>query len=55
MAGSADHLVGLEEDRRGDGEAQGLGGLEIDDQLELHGLLYGEITRFGAFQNFVHV
>ncbi len=26
-----DHLVGLEEERRGDRQAQGLGGLEVDD------------------------
>src|SRR2546422_3281248 len=35
-----DHLVRLEEDGRGDGEPQGFRGLEIDDQLELRGLLH---------------
>jgi hypothetical protein len=50
-----EHLVGLEEEGRGNREPERLGGLEIDDQLEFHGLLYGEITRLGAFQNFVHV
>jgi hypothetical protein len=34
-----DDFVGLEEERRWDGEAQSLGGLEIDDQLELRRLL----------------
>jgi hypothetical protein len=29
--GSADDLVGLEEEGRGDGEAEGLGGLEVED------------------------
>ena len=32
-----------------------LGRLEIDDQLELHRLLYRKIGRFGAFYNFVDV
>jgi hypothetical protein len=35
-----DDFVGLEEERRWDGKAQSLGGLEIDDQLELRGLLH---------------
>ena len=51
----SDDLVRLEQDERGNREPKRLGGLEVDDQLELHGLLYGEISRFGAFQNFVHV
>ena len=33
--GSPDHLIGLEEEGRGDGEAEGLGGLEINNQLGL--------------------
>jgi len=41
LAGSPDHLIGLEEEHGGNSETQGLGGLEIDDQLEFHGLLYG--------------
>src|SRR5262249_53235630 len=32
-----------------------LGGFEIDDELELHRLLDGEIRRLGTFENFVHV
>src|SRR5437879_6111943 len=36
-----DHLVRLEKEHRGDGEAERLGGLEVDDQLELRGLLHG--------------
>ena len=31
--GSSNHLIDLEEKRRGDGEAQGLHGLEVDDDL----------------------
>jgi hypothetical protein len=47
------HLDGLEEQGRRDGEAQGLGSLEVDDQLERHGLLDGEVARRGAFEDFV--
>src|SRR5262249_14399476 len=50
-----DPLARGKEEGGGDGEAQGLGGFEIDDHLKLHGLLYGETTRFDAFKNFVHV
>ena len=46
--GSLNHLVRLEEDGWGNGEAEGLGSLEVDDELELRGLLYREVGRFGA-------
>src|SRR5262249_38942306 len=39
----------------GEGEAKGLGGLEIDDELEVHRLLDGQISRLGAFQDSVHI
>jgi hypothetical protein len=38
--GSAEHLVGLEEQRRGNGQAKLLRGLEVDDQLACGGLLH---------------
>jgi hypothetical protein len=38
-----------------DRQAEGLGGLEVDHQLELRGLLYGEIGRLRPFQDLVHV
>lgn len=38
---SLDDLVGLEEDRRNQGEAEGLSGFEVDAQLELRRLLHG--------------
>src|SRR5207253_9102801 len=50
-----DHLIRLEEERRGDGEAERLGGLEVDDELELHRLLHGQVRRLGTVQNLVHV
>src|SRR5215471_2294234 len=49
------NLIGPQQQRLRDGEAKRLGGLEIDNQLELGGLLDGEIGRLRAFQNLVHV
>jgi hypothetical protein len=48
LAGLPDDLVGLEEECRGDREAERLGGLEIDDQLEFRGLLDGQVPGLGA-------
>jgi hypothetical protein len=42
-------------ERGRDREAERLGRLEVDDQLELGRLLDGEIAGLGAFQNLVHV
>jgi hypothetical protein len=55
MSGSSDHFVCLEEEDRGHRKAEGLGGLEVDDQLELHRLLYGQVRRPGALQDLGHV
>jgi hypothetical protein len=52
---SADHVGRLEEEDWGDGQAERLGGLEVNQQLELHRLLDRQIGRLGAFQDFVHV
>ena len=52
---SADHLSCLEEERRGDGEAESLSDLEIDDQLERHGLLHGQVPRLGSLEDSVYV
>jgi hypothetical protein len=38
--GLPDHLVRLEEQGWGDGQLEGLGRLEVDDQLECGGLLH---------------
>jgi hypothetical protein len=40
----ANHLIGLEEDGWGDGEPEGLGSLEVEDQLKLHRLLDGQVS-----------
>jgi hypothetical protein len=36
LAHSFDHLVGPAEQREREGEAERLGGLEVDNQLDLH-------------------
>jgi hypothetical protein len=50
-----DYLIRLEEELRGEREPEDLGGLEIDDQLELRGLLHGQVGWRGALQDFIHV
>ena len=45
-----DHLVGAAEQRERDGKAKGFGCLEIDDQLDVGGLLDRNIGRLFAPQ-----
>src|SRR6266446_9957590 len=49
--GSFDDLVGAGEDRWRHGEAERLGGLEIDDQLESRRLLDRQISRLLALED----
>ena len=49
-ATSFDHLVGAADKRVGDVEAERLGGLEVDDQLDLRGLLDRQIGRLLALE-----
>src|SRR5205823_1981694 len=51
----SDYLVRLEEHARRDGEAERFGGLQVDHQIELHGLLHGQIGGLGAFEDLVHI
>ena len=51
QSASFDDVVRPEEYRRRKREAQGLGRLEVDDQLELGGLLDREIRRPGTLEN----
>src|SRR5688572_9761997 len=52
---SLDHLVRPQQQRRRDRQIEGLGGLEIDDQLELGGLLDGQVSGSGAPEDPVYV
>jgi len=49
--GSFDDLVGAGEYRWRDGQAERLGGLEIDDELECGRLLDGQIGRLSALED----
>src|SRR5262249_53383851 len=53
--GSLDHLIRPRQQRGRDRQPEGLGSLEVDDQLELRGLLDGQVARLGTFQNLVHI
>src|SRR5262249_25839811 len=48
-------LIHPQQQRRRDGEAEGLGGLHIDDQLELCRLLDREIGSLGAFEDAIDI
>jgi len=50
-----DHLIGLKQQRRGNAQAEGFGGLEIDGQLKLHRLLHRQVPWLGAFQDAIHI
>jgi hypothetical protein len=47
-----DHLIRPLQERRRDGQAQGLGGLKIDHEAELRGLLDWQVGRLGALSGF---
>jgi NAD(P)H-dependent FMN reductase len=50
-----DHGVREHQEARGDGDAKGLGGLQVDDQLELHRLLHRQVFWLGPSQDAIHV
>ena len=52
---SFDHPVRPVQHRRRNRQADPLRRLEVDDELELHGLLNGQIGRLGAFQDLVYI
>ena len=46
-----DHLVGAADQRQRNGKAEGLGSLQVDDQLDFGGLLDRQIGRLLALEN----
>ncbi len=42
---SLDHLIRPAEEGWGDGEAEGLRRLQVDDQMEFRGMLHGKILK----------
>ena len=50
-----DYLVGANEQRGRHVKTEGLGSLEIYDELVLRGRLYGQIGRLLALENAIHV
>jgi hypothetical protein len=50
-----DDLIRPPQQRLRNREPERFGSLEIDDELELRGLLHREVARFGALEDLVHV
>jgi hypothetical protein len=46
------HLIGSQQQRGWDGEPEGFGGFEVDNQLELGGLLNGKVARLCTLRIF---
>src|SRR5262245_57153144 len=53
LSASLYYFIRPREHRRRDREAEGLGGREVDDELELGGPLDGQVGRFGALEDLV--
>src|SRR6516225_7103286 len=51
LAHSLDHLVGAAEQRQWECDAKRPCGIEVDDQLDLYGLLHREVGRRFAFED----
>ena len=49
-----DNLIRPQQQRRRDGEAEGLGGLEVYEEFKLDGLVHRQVGRLRAFENLVH-
>src|SRR5262245_51190498 len=51
LAHSFNQLVGAADQRQRNGKAEGLGSLQVDDQLDFGGLLYRQIGRLLTLEN----
>ena len=54
LTSSFDHLIGSQQRRSCDIEAERLGGLEVEHKIELGRLLDRDVGGLGAFEDFVH-
>src|SRR6516162_6686559 len=52
---SFNHLVGAQQERLRDRQAERLGGGQVDDEIELGGLLDRDVTRLRSAQNLVNI
>src|SRR5215470_13306297 len=52
---SLDHFVGTGKQRLGNREAEGLGGREVDDEIELRRPFYRQIARLRALENLIDI
>jgi hypothetical protein len=52
---SPDHPIRLEEKQRRDSMARLLGSVQVDDELEFHGLLDRQVGGLGAPEDFVNI
>ena len=52
---SLNHLISGGQQRFRDGEAEGFGGLEVDDELELGRLHDRQVGRLGAVEDFASI
>ena len=50
-----DHLGRLKQDLGRNSQAELLGSLQVDDQLELRGLLHGQVGRISTLEDLVYV
>src|SRR5215470_15939591 len=54
-ASSFEHLIRPRQERRRYRQAEGFRGLQVDEQLELGGLLHGKVGGLGALEDLVNI
>jgi hypothetical protein len=55
MSGSACERLGAQQECLGNGQPDRLSRPEVDHKVEFHGLLNGQLRRFGTLEYLVHV